>query len=183
MEFIGICRLYAYNRWANDRVLSVAASLSQDELKRELGGSFGSLWGTLVHIFGVEWLYPQRWKGVSPPVLPGPDKFPDFAALRAFWNEVRAEQQQFINRLNEQLLQQPVEYVNLHGERFSYPLVDQMRHLLNHSTYHRGQVTLQLRLLGKEPLATDYLLYFDERNEERAKSGQGPLGGTALPTE
>jgi uncharacterized damage-inducible protein DinB len=43
-----------------------------------------------------------------------------------------------------------------------------MRHLVNHCTYHRGQVTLRLRLLAKEPLSTDYLLYLDERNEGRA---------------
>ncbi len=177
MEFIGICRLYAFNRWANDRILSAAESLSPEELRRDLGGSFSSLWGTLVHIFGVEWLYPQRWKGVSPAALPRPEQFADLAALQAFWNEVRSDQQQFIDRLNEQLLQQPVEYVNSHGEKFSYPLVDQMRHLVNHSTYHRGQVALQLRLLNKEPLATDYLLYLDERNEERARSGEDPSAG------
>jgi len=163
LEFIGICKLYAYNRWANDRILSVAGSISEEELRRDLGGSFGSLWGTLVHIFGVEWLYPQRWKGVSPSALPGPDQFADFAALQAFWNEVRADQQQFIDRLNEQVLQQRVDYINFYSQKFGYPLVDQMKHLVNHSTYHRGQVTLLLRLLHKQPVSTDYLLFLDEQ--------------------
>jgi len=168
MELPGIHNLYAYNRWANDRILSVAGSLSEEELRRDLGGSFGSLWGTLVHIFGVEWLYPQRWNGVSPSALPAPEQFGDLAALRAFWDKVRADQQRFIDQLNEQRLHQLVEYVSLGGGKFSYPLVDQMRHLVNHSTYHRGQVTLQLRLLDQQPMATDYLLYLDERNEGRA---------------
>ena len=168
MELPGIHNLYAYNRWANDRILSVAGSLSEEELRRDLGGSFGSLWGTLVHIFGVEWLYPQRWNGVSPSALPAPEQFGDLAALRAFWDKVRADQQRFIDQLNEQRLHQLVEYVSLGGGKFSYPLVDQMRHLVNHSTYHRGQVTLRLRLLDQQPMATDYLLYLDERNEGRA---------------
>ena len=168
MELPGIHNLYAYNRWANDRILSVAGSLSEEELRRDLGGSFGSLWGTLVHIFGVEWLYPQRWNGVSPSALPAPEQFGDLAALRAFWDKVRADQQRFIDQLNEQHLHQLVEYVSLGGGKFSYPLVDQMRHLVNHSTYHRGQVTLRLRLLDQQPMATDYLLYLDERNEGRA---------------
>jgi len=168
MELPGIHNLYAYNRWANDRILSVAGSLSEEELRRDVGGSFGSLWGTLVHIFGVEWLYPQRWNGVSPSALPAPEQFGDLAALRAFWDKVRADQQRFIDQLNEQRLHQLVEYVSLGGGKFSYPLVDQMRHLVNHSTYHRGQVTLRLRLLDQQPMATDYLLYLDERNEGRA---------------
>ena len=162
MELIGICRLYAYNRWAHARTLSVVASLSPAELRQDLGGNFSSLWGTLVHIFGVEWLYPQRWKGVSPTALPAAEQFVDLAALQTFWDEVRADQQGFIDHLNEPRLQRPVEYVNFHGEKFSYPLVDQMRHLVNHSSYHRGRAALQLRTLGKEPLATDYLLYLDE---------------------
>jgi uncharacterized damage-inducible protein DinB len=169
---IGICKLYAYNRWANDRVLTVAESLSQEELGRNLDGSFGSLWETLVHIFGVEWLYPQRWNGIYPSALPQQEQFADLAALQAFWDKVRTDQQTFIDGLNERVLQQPVEYVNFRGEKFTYPLVDQMRHLVNHSTYHRGQVTLQLRMLGKEPLSTDLLLYLDERNEIRGKSDQ-----------
>ena len=55
-----------------------------------------------------------------------------------------------------------VEYVNFLGEKSSYPLVDQMRHLVNHSSYHCGQVTVQLWALGKETVATDYLLCLDE---------------------
>ena len=156
-------KLYAYNHWANDRVLGSVSGLSREEFSRDIGGSFGSMWGTLVHIFGVEWLYPQRWKGNSPRALPAADSFPDFEALQAYWNEVRAEQQQFLAGLTEERLQQRVDYINFYGEKYGYPLSDQMRHLVNHSTYHRGQVTLLLRMLGKQPVSTDYLLYFDEQ--------------------
>ena len=167
MELPGVRRLFAFNEWANERMLSSVSSLSPEELRRELGGSFGSLWGTLVHIVGVEWLYPQRWRGTSPSALPKPDGFVDLAALRAFWREVRAEQLRFLDGLEEERLQQAVEYVSLNQGKYAYPLVDQMRHLVNHSTYHRGQVTLQLRQLGKKPTSTDYLLYLDESNEGR----------------
>ena len=162
MELESIRKLYAYNHWANDRVLASVAGLSGEEFSREAGGSFGSLWGTLVHIFGVEWLYPQRWKGNSPSALPSCDNFPDFKALHAYWDGVRAEQQQFVAELTEERLQQRVDYINFHGEKYGYPLGDQMRHLVNHSTYHRGQVTLLLRGLGKQPVSSDYLLYLDE---------------------
>jgi uncharacterized damage-inducible protein DinB len=168
LELESIRKLYAYNHWANERVLVSASGLSHEEFSRNLGGSFGSLWGTLVHIFGVEWLYPQRWKGNSPPALPTPDRFSDFADLRSYWDHVRAEQLQFLAGLTEERLRQRVDYINFHGETYGYPLSDQMRHLVNHSTYHRGQVSLQLRSLQKEPLATDYLMYLDECNERRA---------------
>ena len=163
MELESMRKLYTYNHWANDRVLASVSGLSREEFLREVGGSFGSMWGTLVHIFGVEWLYPQRWKGNSPRALPAADSIADFPSLQAYWNDVKAEQHSFLAELTEERLQQRVDYINLYGEKYGYPLSDQMRHLVNHSTYHRGQVTLLLRMLGKRPVSTDYLLYFDEQ--------------------
>ena len=163
MELEAIRKLYAYNDWANERVLESVSGLSPTEFLRDVGGSYGSMWGTLVHLFGVEWLYPQRWMGNFPAALPAPDSIADFDGLRTYWNEVRAKQHRFMKELTEERLHQRVDYINFHGEMYGYPLVDQMRHLVNHSTYHRGQVTLLLRLLGKKPFSTDYLLYFDEQ--------------------
>lgn len=162
MELESIRKLYAYNHWANDKVLASVSGLSWEELTRKDNSSYGSLWGTLVHIFGVEWLYPQRWSGHSPSALPKPESIPNFAALLAYWNDVRTGQQQFLGEVTEEKLQARLEYINLQGENYGYPLIDQMKHLVNHSTYHRGQVAQQLRLMGKPAVSTDYLLYFDE---------------------
>ena len=46
--------LYAYDRWANTRVLSAASRLSPEQFTRDLGGSFRSVRDTLVHIIGGE---------------------------------------------------------------------------------------------------------------------------------
>jgi hypothetical protein len=95
--------------------------------------------------------------------LPTPDSFSDIGGLCAYWEDVKAEQKGCLAQLTEERLQERVDYINLHGQKYGYPLVDQMKHLVNHSTHHRGQITLQLRLLGKQPVSTDYLLYFDEQ--------------------
>ena len=100
MELESIRKLYAYNQWANDEVLTSIAGLSWEELARQDGSSFGSLWGTLVHIFGVEWLYPQRWRGHSPPALPSQDGITGGAeGLRRYWDGVREDQRGFIDEL------------------------------------------------------------------------------------
>ena len=46
------------------------------------------------------------------------------------------------------------------GEPYSHPLSEMMLHLVNHGTYHRGQVTAMLRQLGAKPLATDLILFY-----------------------
>jgi uncharacterized damage-inducible protein DinB len=55
--------------------------------------------------------------------------------------------------------------VNTRGETWSYPLGIMMQHVVNHSSYHRGQTTTMLRQLGRIPAATDLLLFFDETPE------------------
>lgn len=51
--------------------------------------------------------------------------------------------------------------MNFSGETWTYRLEDLLRHVVNHSTYHRGQAAFLLRQLGHKALPTDYLLYFD----------------------
>lgn len=157
-----IRRLYAYNRWANDRVLSTVAELTGDEFTRMFPVNFGSIQGTMAHILGVERLYLQRWNGIFPRSLPKATEFPDVERLRSYWQSVLSGQDTFLGNLTEGKLEQRFTYVNLVGETFGYPLVDMMQHMVNHSTYHRGQVASLLRMLGKKPVETDYLLYLDE---------------------
>lgn len=45
---------------------------------------------------------------------------------------------------------------------YEYALGELIQHLLNHSTYHRGQVALLLRQLGQSPPATDFRLFLTE---------------------
>lgn len=62
----------------------------------------------------------------------------------------------------ERLTVRRIAYVNTKGERWEYPLGRLMQHVVNHSTYHRGQVTTLLRQLGVKPLATDLLVFHDQ---------------------
>lgn len=56
--------LYAYNAWANARVLEATARLSPAQLvDADGGGGYGSVWDTLVHLVGVEWLFLERCRG------------------------------------------------------------------------------------------------------------------------
>lgn len=161
MDVSTIRELYEYNRWANARTLESAAPVTTDSFTRELGGSFNSLRGTLAHILGAEWIWLERWHGVSPPSLPAAADFPDLQTIRGRWKEVEVGQREFLEGLDASRLAVVVSYVNPRGETWAYPLGRMMQHVVNHSSYHRGQVTTLLRQLGVEPLSTDLLLYDD----------------------
>ncbi len=161
MDLETIRELYDYNRWANARTLEAASQVAPEALVRELGGSFASLRGTLVHIYGAEWIWLERWRGTSPTALPLATDFPDVQAIRARWKEVERGQRAFLDGLDSARLGQPLTYTNLKGESWTYALWRALAHVVNHSSYHRGQVTTLLRQLGAAPSATDLLLYYD----------------------
>jgi len=58
--------LYEYDRWANNRVLQAAGALNDEQFTRDLGGSFGSVRDTLLHIIGGEWGWLGYWKESNP---------------------------------------------------------------------------------------------------------------------
>jgi uncharacterized damage-inducible protein DinB len=159
LEEIG--RLYEYNRWANQRAREACAPLSAEEFVRPLGSSFSSVRDTLVHLFGAEWIWLERWHGRSPRALPSPAEFASLESIRQKWAEVEKGQRDFIAGLSDARLGAVVSYVNMKGETWSYPLGDMLVHVVNHGSYHRGQVATMLRQLGRTPPGTDYLLYFD----------------------
>jgi uncharacterized damage-inducible protein DinB len=162
--------LYRYNRWANERVFDAVAGLTSSEFTRDLGSSFASVRDTLLHIIWAEWIWLQRWKGTSPRQVFQVADFPDLPALRARWATIESEQRAFLETVTPERLLAAVPYVNLQGHSWQYPLWRQMQHVVNHSTYHRGQLTTMLRQLGAQAVTTDFLVFHDELEL------QGPAG-------
>lgn len=150
--------LFAYNRWANARTLDAAAALAPDAYARDLGSSFPSVRATLVHAYAAEWVWLMRWKGVSPGGLDHGD-IPDVATLRERWSILERDQAGFIAGLTDADLERTVEYANTKGERFADSLGRLIQHQINHSTYHRGQVTTMLRQLGAKAIGTDLVTF------------------------
>ena len=156
--------LYDYNAWANHRLLDACATLSEEQFTRDLGSSFRSVRDTLAHILGAEWVWLERWRGRSPSALPPGWDFPRLADVRTRWAEVERDLLGAVTDLSPADLDRVIEYRNLRGNPFAYPLRFILRHLANHGTYHRGQVTTLLRQLGAAPAATDLIVYYRERD-------------------
>jgi uncharacterized damage-inducible protein DinB len=154
--------LYAFNQWASNRLMGLAQLLSPADLTRDVGTSHGSVRGTLVHTLWAEWIWLQRWRGESPKRVFAQDDFPDVGAIESSWRDVDRDRQDFIAALTDDRLHTRFSYENLQGQRWEYSLAHMMQHVVNHSSYHRGQVVTLLRQLGQTPPATDFLVFFDE---------------------
>lgn len=155
--------LYSYNWWARDRQLEACAALTPGQFVRAVGGSFPSVRDTLAHLLAVEWLYLERWSGRFPTALPVAEEFPTLQSVRARWHEIEHDIRAFLTGLTDDRLAQPLTYTNMKGETKTFPLWKVLYHLLNHQSYHRGQVTTQLRLLGVTPPQVDFYFWLDAR--------------------
>ena len=87
------------------------------------------------------------------------DSCPDLKTLNERWREVVDRRTRFISELDESRLAAELAFTLLNGDPNSMRLVDQMQHVANHATLHRGQVVGMIRQLGIAPPSTDLLFY------------------------
>jgi uncharacterized damage-inducible protein DinB len=161
-------RLLDYTVWANHRVLRAAATLSPDDFKRDLGNSHGGVRGTLTHTMGAEWIWLERWKGMSPTRGIDEGEFPTVLELRERWRVIEDHRASWLESLKESAVGDTIAYTTLDGRPFESVLWTLVQHVANHSTYHRGQVLTLLRQLGAKPVSTDMVLW----DRETASGGE-----------
>ena len=160
-----LATLVAYHYWARDRLLAAVEPLTSEQFTRDLGSSFASVRDTLAHLHGAEWIWIARLAGEAPTSGLPADRFPDLAAARAAWAETQARLQALVDGLDQADVERVIEYRLLNGRAGASRLGDIVQHLVNHGTYHRGQVTTMLRQLGTAPPASmDLIAYYRERD-------------------
>ena len=154
--------LYDYNAWANRRSMEAAAALTLEQFTKPMGSSFSSVRDSLAHIYGAEWIWLERFQGRSPASLPDPTQFADLASLRERWAEHEPRLLGFVRGVTQADLERVLEYKTLKFGVYRNPLWQSMQHVVNHGTYHRGQVTTLLRQLGTQPILTDLMHFYRE---------------------
>lgn len=151
--------LYAYDAWANARMFDAVLALPAGVAEATVVSSFPSITATLAHLVGAEWVWLRRWLGENPTAVPAWTTGDDVAGLRRQLNAVEAERQAWFERLTAADFTRVLAYRNLAGAPFADPLADLLRHVVNHSSYHRGQVTTLLRQAGHPAPDTDLVIW------------------------
>jgi uncharacterized damage-inducible protein DinB len=159
--------LLEYHYWARDRMLDALEPLTPEQYSRDLGSSFRSIHHTVVHIYAAEWAWLSRWQGSSPTSLIAPESFPDRPAIRAAWTEHEKKMRAFLDRMGETGLDRVIEYKLLSGQTGASPFWQMLQHVVNHASYHRGQVTTMLRQIGAQPgKSMDLIAFYRTRQSE-----------------
>ena len=152
-------RLAAYNLWANRLLTGALEQLPEADWHRPLGGSFTTVYETLLHIWNAESIWWQRMK-LQEVVVPPADARPEKAAVVKGLLQQSAQWQQWVQQATEVALQHEFIYMNSKREAFKNPVHEVLSHLFNHGTYHRGQLVNYLRQLGAKTVpATDFIAF------------------------
>ena len=157
--------LVGYHYWARDRLLDAVEPLSPGDFTRDLQSSFRSVRDTLVHLCQTEWIWLARWHGDSPTVRPyPPESIPDVPAVRRLWGAQEQRVRAFVDGLADGDVDRVIEYRLMNGMPARSTFWQMLQHLVNHGSYHRGQVTTMLRQLGAAPAQSmDLVAFYRER--------------------
>lgn len=164
MDLTDVKHLFDYTKWANDLAMEAAGKLPNDQLRRDFGISHKSIFGTLLHMAGAEWIWLERWNGRYPAKAEAwsqwtTESCADLPTLKERWNGVVHNRNGYVSQLADSSLTEELAFKLLSGDPSSMRLVHQMQHVVNHSTMHRGQVVGMIRQLGIDPPSTDLLFY------------------------
>ena len=100
--------------------------------------------------------------------MPDNGRFATVGALREHWSTNEAALLRFVRKVTQAELGRAIEYKTMNFGVYSNPLWQSMQHVVNHGTYHRGQVTTLLRQLGAKPVLTDLMHFYRERGMSSA---------------
>jgi len=155
--------LLAFNTWANQRILGAAGALTREQFTQQIVSSFRSVQETLQHIAGAEWAWMERVRGRSPEKMPVAPEIRDLQTLEGLWTPLWCLMEDYARGLTQESLDEVVDYKTFSFGDARSPRWQMLQHMVNHGTYHRGQVITMLRQLGAKSVGTDMILFYRER--------------------
>jgi uncharacterized damage-inducible protein DinB len=167
-----LSELLDYHYWAQERVFDAVEALSPQQFTRDLGSSFPSVRDTLAHIHFAECLWYARWRN-EPLPMPFTETFPDLASVRQASKTHEVRMRALLERLGQDGINQSLDYTSrLDGKDHRSLMWQMFQHVINHGTYHRGQVTMMLRQLGAKTVGTDLIQFYWGREEQSTSNTQ-----------
>ena len=140
--------------------LSAAPS---DQVGQDRGSSFKSLFDTLNHVYLAELVWLRRVQGDRDARIDQLKTPADLSELGQAWPEVHGSWIEWARPLSGDDLQQPLTLRNMKGAETQLPYWQLVMHLVNHGSYHRGQLATMLRQAGIKPPGTDLITYYRTR--------------------
>lgn len=160
MTLEALLALLDYHYWARDRLLDAVEEVAPDRFHKDMGNSFPSIRDTLLHIVFSEWVWRLRWEGELLPEFFDPKDFGTVQDIRARWIEEERHVRRVVDQVGPDGLDHVFGYTELDGQSHQSVFWQSVQHVVNHATYHRGQVTTMLRQVGARAPSQDLIVFY-----------------------
>jgi uncharacterized damage-inducible protein DinB len=160
MDLAEVRELFAYNAWANRECFAALERVAPEAYFRDLQSSHGGLHGTLCHIVWAEELWLHRWLKRPNPAVPQGKDLTTLVAARDRWEAIEAERLVFLAGCDAARLAGSVAVRPSSGGEYVHTFPQMFRHVVDHSSYHRGQLITLLRQVGVTPPSPGLILFY-----------------------
>lgn len=155
---------YDYHKWANNRVFEHLDKLPDEVYDRELKSVFSSVKQVLIHVYQVDgmWLSVMSGDTFSETAnviedLKAKSKNPNLKDIENLYSGLNEQYETFLN--GQQDLDKVITIEHPRYGKLDTPVAELVKHVVNHGTYHRGNITAMLRQQGHAGVPTDYIFY------------------------
>ncbi|QIW79329.1 DinB family protein [Bacillus tequilensis] len=163
-------QLYDYHSWANERIFHHIEKLPEETAYQEVKSVFSSVSDVLLHMCRADYFWLNILSGSAyQEIIDSAGKFEsakgNMAAIKQHAAELVPQYHDFFSRQTDLEQTFSMQHPKLGTLESTY--TDTIQHVVNHGTYHRGNVTAMLRQLGHSGVPTDYVFYLYEKNESK----------------
>jgi uncharacterized damage-inducible protein DinB len=156
-----LVEMFKHNAWANQRLFDVCQGLSDAQFDATVGGTFGSIRNTLVHIVGAQERLVAALAETGPvSVIRERAPFPGLAELR---DAARTSSEALVE-LAAHARSGATVTTTYRGEEYTLPVWLLLLQTINHATEHRAQIAAILTQQGVEPPGMDGWTYHEDRS-------------------
>lgn len=141
--------LLKYNEWANYRVLKSIEEVGSDQ--QELLKLYS-------HILSAQTIWLNRIKDLPTSPFPVWQEY-KLSELKTMTEESSDYWNDYMGHHKLETFEEMIFYTDTEGKKHENTIREIITHMVNHSTYHRGQVARAMRTKGLEPPVTDYIAY------------------------
>jgi len=153
--------LAEFNNWADNRVINWLSQITDEQWNQAAVSGFGSIRDTALHILSAKKIWLDFWTNAPNPVYLSADFTGTRQELLAIWQRASTELKCFIENYPIENYQNEISVIKPNGEQITMEFRKTFPHMINHSTYHRGQLVTLLRQAGFVHLSnTDLFTYY-----------------------
>ncbi|WP_100013153.1 DinB family protein [Lentibacillus sediminis] len=166
-----ILQLYNYHVWANNRFFETLKELPQTVYTQEIQSVFPSIAETLVHVYTTDTIYlgvmrEKSMNEIQASIIQAQEntKGKGPGEMEALYAELTKQYKAFFN--SQEDMDKAMAVVHPTFGQLETHLSELVQHVVNHGTYHRGNLTAMIRQQGYTSVPNDYIVYLYDRQWE-----------------